>query len=107
MVPVSREIRLPMTMSRLWSNDTSHTRSVPVTAGATRLPATPTTSATSIDVTPTRTEATTFATITRRRLGTWVKVVRPVRWLHSEVMARIAMIGRMTVIGNPIALANV
>ena len=45
--------------------------------------------------------------MTRLRCGTSVNVVRPLRWLHSPVIARMAMIGRMTVIGKPIALANV
>ena len=36
-----------------------------------------------------------------------MNVVRPLRWLHSPVIDRMAMIGRTTVIGNPIALAKV
>ena len=57
--------------------------------------------------TPTTTEATTFARTTRLRCGTRTKVVRPLRWLHSPVIDSTAMIGRITVIGKPIALANV
>ena len=48
-----------------------------------------------------------FAPITRPRCGTRVKVVSPLRWLHSLVTDRIAIIGRITVIGMPIAAANV
>ena len=44
--------------------------------------------------------------ITRPRCGTSVNVVRPVRWLHSLVTERIAIIGRMTAIGKPIAAAK-
>jgi hypothetical protein len=35
-----------------------------------------------------------------------VKVLKPVRWLHSAVTDRTAMIGRMTVIGTPMAKVN-
>jgi hypothetical protein len=45
-----------------------------------------------------------FAARIRRRCGTRVNVVRPVRWLHSLVTDRIAMIGRITAIGSRIAL---
>ena len=44
--------------------------------------------------------------MTRPRLGTSVNVVSPLRWLHSLVTARIAIIGRMTAIGNPTAVAK-
>src|SRR5689334_19420716 len=47
-----------------------------------------------------------LAPITRRRSGTRVKVVRPLRWLHSLVTERIAMTGRTTVIGKQTAVAN-
>jgi len=36
-----------------------------------------------IEVTPTSTVAATFAAITRPQCSTTVKVVRPLRWLHS------------------------
>ena len=36
-----------------------------------------------------------------------MNVVSPLRWLHSLVMDNSATIGRITVIGNPIALAKV
>ena len=36
-----------------------------------------------------------------------MKVVSPLRWLHSLVTDRTATIGRMMAIGNPIAVANV
>ena len=35
-----------------------------------------------------------------------MNVVSPVRWLHSLVTDRIAIIGRITAIGKPIAAAN-
>ena len=57
--------------------------------------------------TATPTHAIAFAAMTRPRCGTRVKVVSPLRWLHSLVTDRIAMIGRTTVIGKPTAVANV
>ena len=36
-----------------------------------------------------------------------MKVVRPLRWLHSLVTDKIATIGRMTAIGKPMAVAKV
>ena len=63
--------------------------------------------ASSIDTTPTATAAIALAAITRPRCGTSVNVVRPLRWLHSLVTDRIAIIGRMTAIGKPIAAAKV
>ena len=36
-----------------------------------------------------------------------MNVVSPVRWLHSPVIDRIAMMGSTIVIGKPIAAANV
>ncbi len=45
--------------------------------------------------------------MTRPRWGTSVNVVRPLRWLHSLVTDRVAMIGRMTAIGMPKAAPNV
>ena len=47
-----------------------------------------------------------MASITRPRLGTSVNVVSPLRWLHSLVTARIAIIGRISDIGNPLALVK-
>ena len=87
--------------------DASQTRGVPVTAVPSRLPRAPTANATSMETTPTDTAQTSFAPITRPRCGTRVKVVSPLRWLHSLVTDRIAIIGRMTAIGKPIAVANV
>ena len=43
----------------------------------------------------------------RQRCGTRAKVVSPLRWLHSEVTDRIAMIGRISDIGTLIADVNV
>ena len=43
----------------------------------------------------------------RPRCGTRVKVVSPLRWLHSAVTDRIAMIGRMSIIGTPMAPVKV
>jgi hypothetical protein len=39
-------------------------------------------------------ETETLAWTTRSRRGSWVKVVRAVRWLHSLVSSRIATTGR-------------
>ena len=47
-----------------------------------------------------------LASRTRPRWGTRVKVASPERWLHSEVTDSTAMIGRMTVIGTPMARVN-
>ena len=47
-----------------------------------------------------------MAPITPPRLGTSVNVVSPLRWLHSLVTARIAIIGKITDIGNPLALVK-
>ena len=62
--------------------------------------------ATAIEATPTRKVAIALAPITRPRLGTSVNVVSPLRWLHSLVTPRIAIIGRITDIGKPIAVAK-
>ena len=48
-----------------------------------------------------------LARTTRPRWGTSVKVVRPLRWLHSAVTDRIAIIGRMTAMGKPMARVKV
>ena len=85
---------------------TFQTGSTPAMALPTRVPSTPTTRAMNIDATPTATAARNFAPSTRPRCGTRVKVVRPLRWLHSLVTARIPIIGRMTVIGAPMAAAK-
>jgi hypothetical protein len=80
--------------------------STPAIALPTTLPRAPTANAIAIEVTPTTRVPTSFAVNTRPRCGTSVKVVRPVRWLHSLVTASTAIIGRMIVIGTPIAPAN-
>ncbi len=54
----------------------------------------------------TPTQAIALAAMTRPRCGTRVNVVSPLRWLHSAVTDKIAMIGRTTVIGKPTAVAN-
>ena len=59
-----------------------------------------------IETTPTPTAQSALASTTRLRCGTRVKVVRPLRWLHSLVTERIAIIGSTTDIGNPIAAAK-
>ena len=71
-----------------------------------RLPTAPTANATAIETTPTTMVANALAPMTRPRLGTSANVVSPLRWLHSLVTARIAIIGRITDIGNPIAAAK-
>ena len=60
--------------------------------------------ATAMEPRPTRRVAIALAPITRPRLGTSVNVVSPLRWLHSLVTARIAIIGKITDIGRPIAV---
>jgi hypothetical protein len=89
------------------ATETSQTRSVPAIAVPTMLPTAPTASAKIIAAAPTATEVIVFAASTRPRCGTRVNVARPVRWLHSPVIARIAIIGSTRVIGKPIAFANV
>ena len=73
----------------------------------TTLPSAPTASAISIETTPMPSAPIALAEMTRPRCGTSVNVVSPVRWLHSLVTDRIAIIGRMTAIGKPIAVAKV
>ena len=70
------------------------------------LPSAPTAKTRATEPSPTRRVAIALAPITRPRLGTSVNVVSPLRWLHSLVTARIAIIGKITDIGNPIALAK-
>ena len=84
----------------------SQTVSTPASAEPARLPRAPTAKATAIETRPTRKVAIALAPITRPRLGTSVNVVSPLRWLHSLVTARIAIIGKITDIGNPIAVAK-
>ncbi len=43
----------------------------------------------------------------RPRCGTTVKVVSPLRWVHSAVTASAAMIGRITDIGNAMVVVKV
>ena len=70
------------------------------------LPPAPITMARAIEATPTPTAQSALARTTRPRWGTSVKVVRPLRWLHSLVTERIAIIGSTTDIGKPIAAAK-
>ena len=72
----------------------SQTGSVPAIADPTTLPSAPTAKATGIATTPTSTETTAFAAMTRCRCGTRVNEVSPLRWLHSLVTERMAMIGQ-------------
>ncbi len=80
--------------------------STPASAEPATLPRAPTAKATETAPRPTRRVAIALAPITRPRLGTSVNVVSPLRWLHSLVTARIAMIGKITDIGNPLALTK-
>ena len=86
---------------------TSHTSAVPVTAALARLPRAPTAKVSTIAATAMSTDEMAFAVMIRLRCGTSVNVVRPVRWLHSPVTARIAISGRMTTTGNRMAVAKV
>lgn len=90
-----------------YAGPTFHTGSTPAMAEPITLPTTPIASATSMETIPTRVAARALAPITRPRLGTRVKVVRPLRWLHSLVTARIAIMGRISVIGKPTAREKV
>ena len=63
--------------------------------------------ATPIEATADDDAPTSLAPITRPRCGTSVNVVSPLRWLHSLVTDRIAIIGRITDIGKPMAAAKV
>ena len=87
-------------------NEMSHTVSTPASAEPATLPRAPTAKATAMEPRPTRRVAIDLAPITRPRLGTSVNVVSPLRWLHSLVTARIAIIGRITDKGRPIADAK-
>ena len=70
------------------------------------LPIAPTPRASAIEATPIAMVTANFARITRPRCGTRVNVVRPARWLHSPVTARIATTGSRMVIGTPMAPAK-
>ena len=85
---------------------TSHTGSTPAIAVPTTLPSAPIPKASGIVTTATPTHAIALAVMTRPRCGTRVKVVSPLRWLHSPVTDKIAMIGSTSVIGMPIAAVN-
>src|SRR3954449_3482389 len=87
-------------------NEMSHTVSTPASAEPATLPRAPTAKATETAPRPTRRVATALAPMTRPRLGTSVNVVRPLRWLHSLVTPRIAIIGRITDLGKAIAGAE-
>ena len=89
------------------ASDMSQTRSVPAIVVPTTLPNAPIANASGMETTPTSTDDSALALITRPRCGTSVNVVRPLRWLHSPVTDRIATIGRITVIGKPMAAENV
>ena len=85
----------------------SHTGSTPAMAVPATLPTAPIAKATGVATSATTTEATSLPAMIRQRCGTRVKVVRPLRWLHSAVTDRIAMIGRISDIGTLIAEVNV
>lgn len=99
-------IRLKSTICSAMVTEMSQTMSTPASADPITLPRAPTTKARATDPRPTTRVAAALAPMTRPRLGTSVKVVRPLRWLHSLVTARIAMIGRISDIGNPLALVK-
>ena len=103
MKPISMLSTVASVIVSIWLTDVSHTGSMPAIAAPTTLPRAPMASARTMATTPTTTATASLAVMTRPRCGTRVKVVRPLRWLHSLVTERIAMIGRMTTIGNPTA----
>ena len=84
----------------------SHVVSTPAMAVPTTLPTAPTAIAMTIETTAMPRVPIALARMTRPRLGTSVNVVRPVRWLHSLVIERIAIIGSTTAIGKPMAAAK-
>src|SRR5215212_5999288 len=98
--------RSPSTIWDAVDSDTFQTVPTPASPEPATLPTAPTAKATAIEPRPTRTVAIALAPITRPRLGTRVNVVSPLRWLHSLVTARIAIIGKITDIGNPLALTK-
>jgi hypothetical protein len=53
------------------------------------------------------TDEIALAVMIRPRCGISVNVVRPVRWLHSLVTARIATSGRIITTGKRMAVAKV
>lgn len=85
----------------------SQTVSLPETQDASTLPAAPTMKARAVAGNATDTSAMALRSMMRPRCGTMVKVVSPLRWLHSAVTASAAMIGRMTDIGNAMVVVNV
>ena len=78
-----------------------------MTAAPSRLPRAPTAKVITIAAMAMPTEEMALAVMIRLRCGTRVKVVSPVRWLHSLVTARIAISGRMMTTGNRMAVAKV
>ena len=84
----------------------SHTVGTPARLEPRMLPSAPMPAATSIETTPMPTATAALAPITRLLLGTKVNVASPVRWLHSLVIDNIAMIGKISVIGIPMAAAK-
>ena len=104
----------PISMLMIWNRMSpakspalmSHTGSTPTIAAPSRLPSAPMPKAVSIETTPTPRATASFAPMIRPRCGTSVNDVSPVRWLHSLVTDRIAIIGRMIAIGMPIAAPN-
>jgi hypothetical protein len=56
--------------------------------------------------TVTSTAPMALASTTRPRCGTKVNVARPARWVHSEVIDKAARMGKMIVIGTPMASVN-
>ena len=105
MKPNSTTRMLASTMSSSVTTSRFHTAGTPATRAPTTLPRAATTNAPSMETTATETATTALASTTRPRWGTSVNVVRPVRWLHSPVTDRIAIIGRMIAIGKPIEAA--
>ena len=73
----------------------------------TTLPTAPTANASAVATGATRTTARALDIITLERCGTSVKVVSPVRWLHSAVTESTAIMGRITDSGKPVAKVKV
>src|SRR3712207_9479026 len=95
--------RFPRRICAAAARETSQTVSRPMIVDPSRLPTAPTANATATETTGTANVANALAPMTRSRLGTIVNVVSPLRWLHSLVTHRIAIIGRITDTGGAIA----
>src|SRR5680860_375665 len=106
MNPNWRASRLAMPMVSRLEAVRFQTGSTPAINVPMTLPRAPTPKAMGTETTAVVMQAIALAARTRPRPGTRVNVVSALRWLHSSVTDKIAMIGRTIVVGMPIADAN-